>query len=439
LQYKIGIRREDKSEWEKRVPLSPTQVKKLIEEHNIQVYIQPSDIRIFSDDEYRNAGAIVQENLCPTKTIFAVKEIPEKCIVPGKTYINFAHVIKGQQYNMHLLRKYMDTRSRLIDYEKITDDSGRRLIFFGRFAGLAGMIDTLWAFGKRMEIEGIKTQFSDIMQAYRYDDLSHMESAVKRVGERIEKEGIPDSLVPLVCGFAGYGNVSRGAQHIFDLLPVIEIAPSDLPKLGKRKKLSNKHVYKVVFKEEDMAEPQEKSKEFVLQDYYDNPGKYRGIFSKYVPHLTILLNAIFWSSRYPRLVTRNLMKKLYMEGKTRPPLKVIGDISVDIEGAIEFTTHTTQPGDPVFVFDPITEETIDGFHGDGIVVLAVDNLPCEMAREASEYFGGILLPFVPRIIKAKCGQSFDKCNYPPEIKRAVIVYNGELTPDYKYLERYLKV
>lgn len=438
MQYSIGIRREDKSEWEKRVPLSPAHVKKLIEKHDIKVYVQPSDIRIFSDDEYKKAGAIVQEDLCPTKTIFAVKEIPEEYIKPGKTYVNFAHVIKGQSHNMHLLRKYMDTGSNLIDYEEITDDSGRRLIFFGRFAGLAGMVDTLWAYGKKMDMEGIKTQFTDLMQAYHYDSLSDMESAVIGVGERIKKEGIPEALVPLVCGFAGYGNVSGGAQHILDLLPTIEISPSELLGLRKRKNLSDKHIYKVVFKEEHIAESLDKTKEFDLQDYYDNPGKYRGIFHRYVPHLTILINAIFWNSRYPRLVTRNLMKKLYMEDKTRPPLRVIGDISVDIEGAIEFTTHVTQSGNPVYVFDPITENTTGGFQGDGVVVLAVDNLPSELSREASEHFGEKLLPYIPEIVKADCKKPFEECNYPPEIKRAVIVYNGKLTPNYKYLECYLQ-
>ncbi|MCD4786171.1 MAG: hypothetical protein K8T10_20305 [Candidatus Eremiobacteraeota bacterium] len=438
MQHRIGIRREDKSEWEKRVPLTPAHVKKLIQEHDIQVYIQPSDIRIFSDEEYKKAGAIVQEDLSPTKTVIAVKELPEDYIKPGKTYVNFAHVIKGQSHNMHLLRKYMDTGSRLIDYEKITEDSGRRLIFFGNFAGLAGMVDSLWAFGKKMDMEGIKTPLLDMKQAYHYDSLSDIESAVSRIGERIKKEGIPEALVPMVCGFAGYGNVSGGAQHILDLLPTIEISPSELPGLRKREKLSNKHVYKVVFKEEHMAEPLDKTKKFDLQDYYDNPGKYRGIFHRHVPYLTILINAIYWSSRYPRLVTRDLMKRLYMEDKTKPPLKVIGDISVDVEGAIEFTTHVTQSGNPVYVFDPITENTTDGFQGDGIVVLAVDNLPCEIAREASEYFGEKLLPYIPEIVKEDSTKSFEESNYSPEIKRAVIVYNGKLTPDYKYLECYLQ-
>ncbi|MGF3553879.1 MAG: hypothetical protein ACQXXF_01200, partial [Thermoplasmatota archaeon] len=153
----LGIRREDKNRWERRVPIIPKHVQKLKKNYDIETIIQPSDIRIFSDKEYLDAGAKVQDNLSSSSVIFAVKEIPINFFEPRKTYVFFSHTIKGQKHNMPMLKKMMDLGCTLIDYEKIVDKNGRRLVFFGRFAGLAGMVDTLWIFGQRAKWEKIDT------------------------------------------------------------------------------------------------------------------------------------------------------------------------------------------------------------------------------------------------------------------------------------------
>lgn len=431
----IGIRREDKSIWERRVPLVPEDVRELIAEHGIQVVVQPSEIRVFKDEEYAAVGAQVQEDLSPCDVIFAVKEVPPHLLLPGKTYVYFAHVIKGQPYNMPMLKRLLDLGCVLIDYEKITDEKGRRLIFFGRHAGWAGMLDTLWALGKRLEWEGVPTPFVSIQQAHTYPDLEAARRAVQEAGERIRREGLPRDLVPLVVGFAGYGNVSRGAQEIFDLLPFQEVEPGDLAALFEQE--PDPHtLYKVVFKEEHMVEPVDPEGSFDLQDYYNYPEKYRSRFSSYVPYLTVLVNGIYWEAKYPRLVTKAFLKDLF-GGPTRPRLRVIGDISCDIEGAIECTVKCTEPGDPVYVYNPLTEEVTDGYEGEGVVVLAVDILPSELPREASIDFSAVLRQFVPAIALADYTVPFDELALPPEIKRAVIAYRGELTPDYRYLERFL--
>lgn len=432
----IGIRKEDKNVWERRTPLTPTHVKQLIEELKIKVNVQPSTNRIFPDEEYEKAGASVNESLGHCKMIFSVKEVPAQIIEKDKTYVNFSHVIKGQYNNIPVLKRYLDQKCVLIDYEKITDEMGRRLIFFGRHAGLVGMMDTLWLLGKKLSYEGIPNPFCDLQQTTNYPDLESVEEAVKKVGERIANEGIDKRLVPLTCGFAGYGNVSQGGQHILDLLPTIEVKPSELVKLRERNDLSDRHIYKVVFKESDMVKPINPSDKFDLQDYFDNPGKYKGIFEKYIPHLTILINAIYWSGRYPRLITRAAMKQLCRDGN-KPPLRVIGDISCDVEGAIEFNTHCTNPGHPAYVFNTLTGKNTPGVESDGVAVLAVDNLPCELAAESSKFFGDILIKFIPDMLKVDRRKPLDEAGFPPEIKRAVIVYNGELTPDFKYLEEYL--
>ena len=435
MSAQVGIRLEDKNEWERRAPLIPAHVQALQEEHDVQVCVQASPIRAFKREEYELADAKIVEDLTACRTIFAIKEIPQELLEPGKTYVFFSHTIKGQEFNMPMLQRILDLRCQLIDYEKITDESGRRLVFFGNYAGLAGMIDTLWALGQRLAWEEIPTPFSQLRPTHQYATLEEAKAALQMVGQRIARDGLPTSLTPLICGFAGYGNVSQGAQEIYDLLPVREIAPGELATFDAR---DPHHVYKVVFKEQDMVEPIAPGVAFQLQDYYDHPEKYRSRFETYVPYLTLLVNGIYWSERYPRLVTRRFLKALFSESP-QPRLRVIGDISCDVEGAIECNLHTTTPGDPIYVYDPLTGETHAGHQGRGVVVLAVDNLPCELPRESSAHFSTTLLPFVPEIAHADYDVPFEQSDLSPTIKRAVIVWHGQLTPDYRYLEAFLKL
>ncbi|HEY66899.1 MAG TPA: hypothetical protein G4N97_01335 [Thermoflexia bacterium] len=433
----IGIRREDKSIWERRVPIIPQHVRQLQEEYGIEVWVQPSEIRVFRDEEFAQAGARVEEDISPCPVVFAVKEIPAHFFQPGHTYVFFAHVIKGQPYNMPMLRRMLELGCQLIDYEKVTDERGRRLIFFGRHAGLAGMIDTLWALGQRLNLEGIPNPFSDLCQTYHYGSLAEAKAAVLALGERIAREGLPEQITPLICGFAGYGNVFRGANEIIELLPVREIQPHEVATVALSSDYARDVIYKVVFKEEHTVEPISPEHRFDLQDYYDHPEKYRSCFHTYLPYLTVIVNCVYWEAKYPRLVTKADLKRLY-RGPEPPRLRVIGDISCDIEGAMECTVKCTEPGDPVFVYDPFEDRAIDGFEGQGPVVLAVDILPSELPRDASEYFSGVLMKYVPAIAQADYAAPFEELALPPEIKRAVIVHQGELTPNYRYLEEHAR-
>ncbi|KPK70144.1 hypothetical protein AMJ82_03915 [candidate division TA06 bacterium SM23_40] len=436
MRRRIGIRREDKNPWERRVPLTPEDIRELSERHQLEFWLQPSEIRIIPDQAYVEVGAKIEEDLSSCPVVFAVKEIPVGLFRAGSTYVFFAHVIKGQKYNMGMLRKMMELGCQLIEYEKVADDGGRRLIFFGKHAGLAGMIDALWALGQRLNWEGIPTPLADIKHAYQYESLEQAKAEITRVGKKISSQGLPESLAPLVVGIAGYGHVSQGAQEILSLLPAQEIAPEKVGKLARASSASNRVIYKTVFREEHMVEPIAPEAMFELQDYYDHPEKYRTQFPAYVPHLTVLMNCIYWEERYPRLVTKQFLKELY-RGSSRPRLRVIGDISCDIEGAIECTVKWTNPEKPIFVYNPFDGTTRDGHEGTGPVVLAVDNLPCEIPRESSIYFSNILKEFVPAIAAADPSVHFSDYRLPAEIKRAVIVYKGELTPDYRYIERYL--
>ncbi|MEM3341142.1 MAG: saccharopine dehydrogenase C-terminal domain-containing protein [Thermoplasmata archaeon] len=431
----IGIRREDKNEWESRVPLLPKHVEELRKD-GIEVILQPSNIRAYEDEEYIEAGAKINEDLSKCDLILGVKEMPKTVFREHGTYMFFSHTIKGQPYNMPMLKELIDKKCNLIDYEKITDANGKRLIFFGRHAGIAGMIDSLSILGRKLEYEGIPNPFNSIRLAHTYRNLEEARYEISRVAEEIEDEGLPIALVPLVVGFAGYGNVSKGAQEIFDILPYEEIKPEDLKKFYEEADFDREVVYKVVFKEEHMVRPKEAGKKFDLQEYYKHPERYEGCFDMYLPYLTMLINCIYWEAKYPRLVTKKDLKALWTAGP-KPRLRVIGDISCDLEGSIEANVKITTPGNPVYVWLPKSGRISEGVEGYGPAILAVDNLPCEIAKESSEYFSEALFPFIKPILQADFSGPLEKCNLPPEIRRGLILYHGDFTPEFKYMEKFV--
>lgn len=428
----IGVRHEDKSRWEARVALVPSDIRDLIQVHGLRFHIESSPIRAFPDEDFRSAGAGVSRDISDCPIIMGIKEIPPQKLEQGKTYVHFSHTIKGQQHNMPALQRLLDLGCQLIDYERIADAAGQRLVFFGRFAGLAGMIDTLAALGQRLEHEGFDTPLAAIKPAHRYPTLDHARREIIRIGQAIRQDGLPQSVTPLICGFTGYGRVSSGAQEIYDLLEPEEVSPEDLPTL----KPADNRPYKVVFREEHMVSRMDRSSPFELQEYYDHPDRYEAAFFRHVPHLTLLVNCIYWEPKYARLITRDQFRELY-SGTTPPRLRVIGDITCDVDGALECTVRATTPESPIYVFDPNTGQTADGVVGHGPVVLAVDFLPCELPVDSSNFFSETLRAFMPRLANADFSADLAHSGLPPELQRATIVYQGRLTEPYRYLERFL--
>ena len=214
MRPSIGIRRETKSPWERRCPVTPSLVRHLVTSADVDVLIQPSARRVFSDSDFTRAGATLTTTLDEANIVVGVKEIPPELLRSDTTYLFFSHVIKGQSYNMPMLKRLMELGCTLIDYERIVDDEGRRLVFFGRFAGVAGMIDSLWVLGQRLAGEGIKTPLAQLEPAHQYENLEVAKAAIRTAGERIASDGLPDGLPPLVVGIAGYGNVAKGAREI---------------------------------------------------------------------------------------------------------------------------------------------------------------------------------------------------------------------------------
>jgi hypothetical protein len=429
MKPSIGIRRETKSSWERRCPVTPDLARHLVASTGTEVFIQPSARRVFPDKEFTRAGANVTTSLDEANIILGVKEIPTELLKRDSVYLFFSHVIKGQPYNMPMLKRLMDLGCTLIDYERIIDDDGRRLLFFGRFAGLAGMVDSLWALGQRLAEEHIRTPLAALTPSHEYENLEAAKVAIRIAGETIASEGLPEGLPPLVIGLAGYGNVAKGAREILAELSTREVAPSDLFDLESRP--SANCLYQTTFKEQDIVAPKDPNDRFDLQDYYANPEKYRSDFARFHPHLTVLMNCNYWDQRYPRLITIEELQALYRD--RTPRLRVIGDLGCDIGGPIQCTTKCTEPGNPVYVYDVATGEIESGFGGNGPVILAVDILPSELPLESSQEFANSLSPILPALARADFEEDFENLSVPPEIARAIIVHKGELTNDYRYL------
>ena len=228
--------------------------------------------------------------------------------------------------------------------------------------------------------------------------------------------------------------MGQGAQEVYRVTDPIELSPDEVLRLDADKGDGQFHL--VVFKEEHMVKPVDASQSFELQDYFANPSKYEGCFEQYLPHLTVLANCIYWENKYPRLVSNAAIKSLYGGGQ-QPRLRVIGDISCDVEGSVECTVKPTDPGNPVYVYEADSGRAVDGFEGTGPVIMAVEILPTELPRESSAAFSSALLRLMPGLANSNPGGSLEEWGLPDPLKRAVILHKGKLTSEYEYIARHL--
>ena len=424
----IGVRRETKSIWERRAAVTPELAGRLVASgHTVQV--ERSERRIFKEAEYTDVGATLVDELSDCDLIIGVKEVPEDRFGQGLGWVFFAHVIKGQAYNMGMLRTMLDQELTLIDYERIVDEDGRRLVFFGRHAGLAGMIDSLWTLGARARHEGIASPFDEVDLAHSYNSLEEALAAVKKAGERIRIEGVPEALHPVIIGVTGGGNVSRGAHEVLDVLPIVDVTVAELASLTTSTTASRNQVYRVRLEEEQLVRRIDGG-ELTRPDYYANPERYESTRAEWLPHLSMLINGIYWTEAYPRLV-RN--EDLPMLARCR----VIGDISCDIRGSVQATVLATEPGEPVYTYDRVNDAPIMGVAGELPVICAVDILPAELPREASHTFAAALTPFIDGLAACDFTVPYEALDLPAPMKAAVIAHQGKLAPDYAYIADFM--
>ena len=422
----IGMRKEDKGIWEKRAPFAPKHIA-ILGQNNIKVMVEKSDIRAYTDDQYADAGAVISNELEQADIILGVKEIPMDKLLPNKRYMFFSHTIKGQSHNMPLLKKMMDLNITLMDYERITSDEGRRLVFFGPFAGNAGMIDAIWGLGRKWQKRGMDTPFLDVQQTHNYYDLAAAKKSLQLVGNKIKETGFPAEAGPVVFGFTGYGNVSLGAQEILDQFPVTPISPEELLDGLPEKEMDLNTIYKVVFTLNDLYTFKNK-KPFDKFVFFKSPELFESQFNQFWPQLSVLINAIYWSEKADRIVKKEDLRK------KRGKLDFIADISCDIDGGIEVTSKATTIESPFLHYSIDDHVVSEDLLAEDLTILAVDNLPCELPIDATNYFGDSLLPLLIDLNKYPLNKSK---SLPQELENALILSEGKLTDNYKYLTQFL--
>ncbi|MGD8305496.1 MAG: hypothetical protein PVF17_02480 [Ignavibacteria bacterium] len=451
MYNKIGILREglDKK-GEKRVAVTP-ETAKLIVEWGHDLIVQPAhhpetneNKRAFKDVLYKQSGAVVSEDLSNADVIFGLKEINTHRILNNKVYLFFSHTHKGQIKNREMLKKLIDSKSTIIDYEFITDEKNTRLITaFTYNAGYAGMVDTLWVLGKRMSMKGMINPFSKVRQAIEEEHLSKAKISFVQLSDELKIVGTPAGHPPVIVCILGKGKTAHGAREMFDILPFEGIKLDQIKHVyenGSRKKIYLLHIdieeiYRLKTDSRiSNAEYMTLSVKEKQEIYFNQPDEFETNLDKVLPYITVLLNCITWSGKYPRTVTRDLIRETYKENQT---LMVIGDITCDPNGSIEFSKENWIDN-PVFIYNPNSGKSLDGFKGEGIAVMAITNLPCEFSADASIQFSKELQPLLKNVISADYKHSFESSNLAPELKKATIIWHGKFTDRYKYMEKYLK-
>ncbi|GMY36530.1 alpha-aminoadipic semialdehyde synthase isoform X1 [Fagus crenata] len=436
----IGILSESCNKWERRVPLTPSHCARLLHSGSgvARIIVQPSTKRIHHDSQYEDVGCQISDDLSECGLILAIKQPKLEIILPDRAYAFFSHTHKAQKENMPLLDKVILTeRVSLYDYELIVGEHGKRLLSFGIYAGRAGFIDFLHGLGQRYLSLGYSTPFLSLGASYMYPSLAAAKAAVISVGEEIATQGLPSGICPLVFVFTGSGNVSLGAQEIFKLLPHAFVDPSRLPELfGVGRDLNqpartSKRVFQVygsVVTCQDMVEHKDPTKVFDKADYYAHPEHYNPIFhEKVAPYASVIVNCMYWETRFPRLLSTKQLQDLMRIGC---PLVGVSDITCDIGGSIEFVNQTASIDSPFFRYDPLNDSYHHDMEGNGVICSAVDNLPTEFAKEASQHFGDILSQFVGSLASTS-----DTTKLPAHLRRACIAHGGALTSLYEYIQR----
>ncbi|XP_010579608.1 PREDICTED: alpha-aminoadipic semialdehyde synthase, mitochondrial isoform X3 [Haliaeetus leucocephalus] len=398
----LAIRREDVNAWERRAPLAPKHVKELTQ-MGYKVLVQPSNRRAIHEKDYVKAGGIIQEDISEASLILGVKRPPEDKLIPKKNYAFFSHTIKAQEANMPLLDEILRQEIRLIDYEKMVDHKGMRVVAFGKWAGVAGMINILHGLGLRFLALGHHTPFMHIGMAHNYRNSSQAVQAVRDAGYEISLGLMPKSVGPLTFVFTGTGNVSKGAQEMFNALPCEFVEPHELKEVSRSGDLRkvygtvlSRH-HHLVRKCDGLYDP---------VDYDKHPELYTSRFNTDVaPYTTCLINGIYWEQHTPRLLSRQDAQKLLVPVRS----------AAGATGGCPELPHNVE--------------------GSGILMCSIDNLPAQLPIEATEYFGDMLFPYIEEMLLSEGSEPLESQKYSSVVRDAVIASNGSLTAKYEYIQK----
>ncbi|MBS1257609.1 MAG: hypothetical protein MAG551_00653 [Candidatus Scalindua arabica] len=427
----VGILPESKNEWERRTSLTPKDVSWLVK-RKIPVEVASSPLRIYKDSQYKRSGAKIVTKFQKANLLIGIKEPPTDTLIHDSVYMVFSHTTNGQEYNRNLLTAFLKKKITLIDYEHITGSLGQRLVHFGRYAGICGMIDTLHVFGQKAKLQGVPNPFSDLKSAVQHGSYVSARKALDQTADKIRSKGFDKNITPFVIGILGHGNVSQGAQEVLEHLGAVDIHPRDVKHLTRSLTSHKKTIYKLLFQREEKLKAK-KGNNFYFEEYLKHPDRFESNMGKHLPLLNIIVNASYWDKRYPRLISETMLRKLY---RTRPDfrLSVIGDLSCDIKGTIEITKRTTSSSEPAFIYDPVSRKISNDLSDSGIAVMAIDNLPCEFPKESSIEFAGQVRDFVYQIAAHGITDVTNHHALPDVIRNAVVTQNGRLTQQFKYLK-----
>jgi saccharopine dehydrogenase (NAD+, L-lysine-forming) len=397
---RIGILKETKSPPDHRVPFTPAQIRMMKEMFpGTTFFIQPSEIRCIADHEYANEGIEMKNDLSDCEILIGIKEVNIDTLIPDKTYMFFSHTGKKQPHNRSFFREMAEKRITLIDYEYLTDQNNLRLVAFGRWAGIVGAYNGLRAWGERYNLYQLKP-------AHHCFNLEEMKLEIRKV-----------SLPPIKILVSGGGRVAGGAMETIALLNIREIGPED-------------------YLNKDFNEPvicridpwhyaiRKNGSEFDLDHFISQPDQYESAFKPYTKVTDLFMACHFWDPASPVLIDRQDMQESGFR------IKVIADISCDINGSIRSTIRASSIDNPFYGYHPGTGTETAAFDRESITVMAVDNLPGELPRDASEDFGRMLMD---RIIPALLEEDSQGI-----ISRATILKDGKLTTRFSYLRNYLE-
>ncbi len=399
-QLKIGLIREGKVPPDLRVPFTPLQVEEIQQRFTqVKVVCQESPFRSFKDDEFKQLDIDLTKDISDCDILMGIKEVPIDNLVANKTYLFFSHTIKKQPYNRKLLQAILKKNIRLIDYEALKDTQGNRLVAFGRFAGIVGAFNGLLTYGKRYHLFSLR-------KAFECFDINDLKLELRKV-----------KLPAIKIILTGAGRVGKGAMETLDTAGIRKVSPTDF---------LSKEFDEPVYTQLSSADYHERKEggHFNRDEFHKNPERYFSTFRKYTQAAHVLLAGAYWNPKAPILFSKADMINSGFK------IKVIADITCDINGSVPSTKRSSTIPDPLYDYDPVTDSVLPAFSDERYIsTMAVDNLPCELPRSASEEFGRDL---IDRILKPLLEGDVDGI-----IKRGTVAENGALTEAFSYLQDYV--
>ena len=396
---KIGIIKEGKIPPDSRVPLVPDQCASILQQYPLQLAVQSSSVRSFKDEEFEREGLPMAEDMHDCDVLLGVKEVPVNLLIPNKTYFFFSHTIKKQPHNRRLLQAVLEKQVRLIDYELLTDERGGRLIAFGRFAGMVGAHNALYTYGERTGYFSLKRMHD----CHDYEEAKSIYQTLK--------------FPPIRIVVTGGGRVGTGVCQVLLDMGIRRVSPADF--------LFGKFDFPVFTQlNPEQYAARKDGHLFVPQNFYDHPDEFNSAFSPYAQVADIFINGIFFDRRAPGFFTVEEMKRPEFR------IRVIADVTCDIapNASVPSTLRASTIDNPVYGYDPVSHSETQPYQ-DGIIdVMAIDNLPNEMPRDASRAFGQMFIDHIlPELFKPES----------PILERATIAEKGHLTPHFMYLLDYV--